>query len=315
MNARPLCLALFVASMLGTTSFNVFAGGTTPAASTQPSASFRIGEMTAMSINDGSLTEPNDGKSFVTDQSPAAVATLLTKAGLPGDHVELAIHPLLVKAGTYVLLFDSGAGRYFGPASGKLPASLAQAGVDPATVTDIFISHTHGDHIGGLVTMAGKLFFPKATIHMSAPEWQWLSHMKDADGAKIGVPDVERVVATIRSHVAAFQPGATVLPGLVKAVEIDGHTPGHSGYDIGTAPQDLFYVGDAMHSSVVSVEQPAWKIAFDNDPATAEASRVALVPRLAASGQRIFAVHFPFPGVGKIVRKDGSYAWQPELLP
>ena len=60
-------------------------------------------------------------------------------------------------------LFDTGAGSNFGDIAGKLQGALAAAGEDPAKVTDIFISHAHGDHIGGLVTSAGALAFANAT--------------------------------------------------------------------------------------------------------------------------------------------------------
>jgi hypothetical protein len=43
-------------------------------------------------------------------------------------------------------------------------------------------------------------------------------------------------------------------------------------------------------------------------------TRVALVKSSAASGQRLYSEHFPFPGIGKIVKgKDGA-SWQPESL-
>jgi hypothetical protein len=30
---------------------------------------------------------------------------------------------------------------------------------------------------------------------------------------------------------------------------------------------------------------------------------------VAASGQRIYSVHFPFPGVGRIEKRGEGYAW------
>jgi hypothetical protein len=64
----------------------------------------------------------------------------------------------------------------------------------------------------------------------------------------------------------------------------------------------------------VSVREPQWQTAFDADPSSSAASRVAFVERVAASGQRLYAVHFPFPGVGKIVKKNSGYTWVPESL-
>jgi glyoxylase-like metal-dependent hydrolase (beta-lactamase superfamily II) len=98
----------------------------------------------------------------------------------------------------------------------------------------------------------------------------------------------------------------------VKAVDIKGHTPGHSGYLITSGDQSLLYIGDAMHHSVISVQQPDWTIAFDGDAPTAQTSRKQLIADLAANGQRIYAVHFPFPGLGKIAKKGDTFVWVAE---
>ena len=112
--------------------------------------------------------------------------------------------------------------------------------------------------------------------------------------------------------VDAFAPGAELVPGVVKAVEIKGHTPGHSGYRITSGSDSLLYVGDSMHHFIVSVQKPEWTCGFDGDGTTAAASRAALISELASSGERVFAVHFPFPGVGKIEKRDDGFVWVAE---
>jgi glyoxylase-like metal-dependent hydrolase (beta-lactamase superfamily II) len=275
---------------------------------------FKIGTLSAFALKDGSIQEPNDGKSFVLGESPAEVALVLEAGGASGDHFEFSIQPLLVRAGNRVLLFDSGAGINFGGTAGKLTQSMAAAKIDPASVTDIFISHAHGDHSGGLVTSRGKLTFPNASIHMSAPEWQWLSAMSPKDAKNIGLQDQPALVAAVRPKIATFQPGAVLVPGVVAAVEIKGHTPGHSAYLIGADTNTILYIGDSMHSHVVSVRKPTWKISFDTDKEVSAASRAALIARSASSGQRIYAVHFPFPGIGKITQEKDGPTWLPEEL-
>ena len=63
---------------------------------------------------------------------------------------------------------------------------------------------------------------------------------------------------------------------------------------------------------VVSVQKPDWTIAYDHDAKTAQASRAAVIAQSAASGQRIYAVHFPFPGVGKFEKRGEEYVWVAE---
>jgi len=282
-----------------------------PVAQYQP---FKIGSFSAVSLKDGELDAPVDGKTFVIDRPNEAVGAVLKAGGAPADHIELSIQTLLVHAGGRVLLFDTGAGNYFGDIAGKLPESMRAAGEPPANVTDIFISHVHGDHIGGLVTASGALAFPHATIHMSAPEWKWLSGFSEEEAKKYGIKQVSSLVSAIKPKVAPFEPGAELLPGIVKAVELKGHTPGHSGYRIGTGADSVLVFGDALHSYVISVRRPAWVVAFDGDRPRGAATRVTLVNSSAASGQRLFAEHFPFPGIGKIVADKDGTTWQPESL-
>lgn len=300
--------------MVGLAFVSIAAGSAASAAGGAQYQAFKIGSYEAVSLKDGVLQEPNDGKSFLVGQPTAAVAAVLESAGAPGDHFEFSVQPLLVHAGQRVLLFDTGAGSSFGDIAGKLQGSLAAAGEDPAKVTDIFISHAHGDHIGGLVSSAGALAFPNAAIHMSAPEWKWLSEMSPEGARNFGIPGLASLVGTIRPKVVPFEPGARLLPGIVEAVPVKGHTPGHSAYRIGTGSNTLLVFGDTLHSYVVSVRKPAWKISFDLDQETGAASRVAFVSQSATSGQRLYAYHFPFPGVGKIVKDKDGYTWVPESL-
>ena len=273
---------------------------------------FKIGTYSAVALKDGVIEAPVDGKSFIVGHPNQSVGAVLKAGGAPADHFEFSIQPLLVHAGARVLLFDTGAGSFFGDIAGRLPESMKAAGEKPAGVTDIFISHAHGDHIGGLLTSTGALAFPNATIHMSAPEWKWLSGLKEDEAKNFGIQQVSALVSAIKPQVVAFEPGADLLPGIVKAVELGGHTPGHSGYRIGSGTDSVLVFGDAMHSFLVSVRKPSWQVAYDNDKQLGATTRVALVESSAASGQRLYSEHFPFPGIGKIVKgKDGA-SWQPE---
>jgi glyoxylase-like metal-dependent hydrolase (beta-lactamase superfamily II) len=270
---------------------------------------FKIGEFAALALKDGTLQFANDGKTFGVGHAPEEVAALLARAHLPSNQLDLSIQPLLVKAGGRVLLFDTGAGANMGASGGKLPKSLAAASVDPGSVTDIFISHAHGDHVGGLLTASGAPAFPAATIHLSSPEWAYLKSLNAKSAETVAITKYTALLAAIEPKVATFAPGAEIIPGIVKAVEIKGHTPGHSGYLITSNQDSLLYIGDAMHHYVVSVQKPDWTINFDADAATAETSRNALLAKSADTRQRIYAVHFPFPGIGRIKRSGESFVW------
>jgi glyoxylase-like metal-dependent hydrolase (beta-lactamase superfamily II) len=283
-----------------------------PVAKEENTRSLMIGELQAMAVRDGSLEFPNDNKVFGVGQTPEEFASFLIAAGQPTDKLQLSLQPLLVQTTDRVMLFDTGAGSNFGAGSGLLLVNLTTAGIDPKSVTDIFISHVHGDHVGGLVDANGALNFPNARIHIAKAEWKFLQGL-GADKAKnIAVTNYDAMVAGMKPKVDAFAPGSELVKGTVKAVDIQGHTPGHSGYLITQGPESLLYVGDSMHHYIVSVQKPDWPMNFDSDQATGARSRAALIADSAAKGQRIYAVHFPFPGVGKFEKQGDGFVWMAE---
>ncbi|MBJ7446629.1 MAG: MBL fold metallo-hydrolase [Brevundimonas sp.] len=261
---------------------------------------FKIGALDAYALKDGSLSVPNNGEVLAIGEAKADVDALLTANGLPTDTLGLSIQPMLVRMGDKVVLFDTGAGGQMGT-EGKLLTSLTAAGVQPAQVTDILISHAHGDHVGGLVNGQGQLVFTNAAIRMTANEWDALK----AD------PTMAALVTAITPKVQTFAAGVEVLPG-VTAVDIQGHTPGHTGYQITSGTEGLLYIGDTMHHSVISVQRPDWTIQFDGRADVAEASRRALLERAATENLRLYAVHFPYPGLGRIERRADDFVWVAE---
>lgn len=269
-----------------------------PAPAAPAARAFSIGKVKFVALRDMSNVVPNDGSVFGVGVPTDQVAAVLKAHGAPTDRIPLGVDALLAVLPGHVVLLDTGLGP---KVDGVLPLSLAEAHVAPASVTDILITHSHGDHIGGLLTKEGGLAFPNATIHMSAPEWAFLQ----AEGNKA-------VVEAISPKVQPFEPGAEVVPG-IRSVPLPGHTPGHSGYLIGSGKDALLDIGDTAHSSVISLAKPDWTIQYDTDADQGRAQRKAELAKLATSHQRIFAPHFPYPGVGYVVKAGDGYSWQPQV--
>ena len=257
--------------------------------------SFSVGKLKLTALHDAQYVFPNDGKTFGLGVSPAAVSDVLRAAGAPTDRVTLSVNALLVRTGRRVLLIDTGLGP---KAHGGLVASLSEEKVSPKAVTDILITHSHGDHIGGLLDANGGLEFPKATIRMASAEWAWLQKNGSA-----------KTVEAISGHVRTFEPGAQIAPGIT-SVALAGHTPGHVGYEIVSGDARLLDIGDLAHSSIVSLQKPEWGVAFDNEGAVAKTTRLATLPRLAKDQELVYSPHFPFPGVGHIVAEGNAFAWK-----
>lgn len=268
---------------------------------------FTVGALRLAALRDGVIVVPVAESPWVQAGATAdQVRELLTAGGAPTDAVHLPVQPLLVRDGDRVVLIDAGAGGQMGTAN-LLVGSLRASGVEPGQVTDILISHAHGDHVGGLVDAKGALVFPNAVIRMSAPEWEAARTGAEAQGAG-------PLVAAITPKVEVFQPGAQVTPS-IRAVPLKGHSPGHSGYEIASGPERLLYLGDALHSSIISVPRPDLALVWDSDRAAGVATRQDILKRGATEQLRLYGVHFPFPGLGRIERRDEGYVWVAEATP
>lgn len=287
--------ALLAALLLASTAAQAQLG---PVAVVPEVAAFKLGKLSMSVLRDAAANAPNDAKVFGVDAGVAAVDEVLKAAGATPGQISLSVNVLLVRTPGHIVLVDTG----YGAPRGITLASLTKAGVAPAAITDVLISHGHGDHVGGLVDAAGKSVFPKAKVHMAADEW---SSIKAA-------PANARLVAGIAGQVNAFAPGAAILPGIA-AVDLHGHTPGHSGYQIASGTAKLLAIGDSAHSYIVSLARPDWVMGYDRDAVQGAASRRAVLTRLADGSETVFSPHFPYPGVGKVVRAGAGFAWQPGL--
>lgn len=294
MTAIRLCL---LAGALAAASAAPAAPG--PVAVTPEVRWFELGSVKLGSLHDGGMQAPNDAKVLGIDVGAQAVAKVLARAGAPSDSIALSVNVLVAQLPGRIVLFDTGLGP---KAGGQLMASLAKAGIAPDAVTDVLITHGHGDHVGGLVLADGAPAFPKAAVRMAAKEW---TAIKDK-------PQNASLAAAIGGQVQTFEPGAEAVPG-IRTRAIEGHTPGHTGYELTAGKSRLFALGDTAHSFIVSLAEPDWAMAYDLDKAVGKASRRATLARLATSRELVFAPHFPYPGVGRVVRSGKGFAWRPSL--
>jgi glyoxylase-like metal-dependent hydrolase (beta-lactamase superfamily II) len=275
------------------------AATTGPIATPPAATKFSIGKLTAFALHDADFAAANDGSVFAVDGTTDEVAKVLKTAGMPPDVIPLSVNALLVKVKDHVVLLDTGLGP---KAKGVLMQSLKKAGVSAREITDVLITHVHGDHVGGLATADGAPAFPKAKVRMSSAEWVFMQ----------GQADLAPLVKTISAQVQTFEPGTEVAPGIT-AIAIKGHTPGHMGYEIVSGGDRILDIGDSAHSSIISLIRPDWAMGFDSDRAVGKASREKLLSDLSKSHERVFSPHFPYPGVGTVESEGIHYRWQPTL--
>ncbi|MGZ9058351.1 MAG: MBL fold metallo-hydrolase [Burkholderiaceae bacterium] len=271
-----------------------------------------LGEFEVTALSDGTVDLHME--QLLTNVTAARIRSALAKAYLK-DPVEASVNAYLINTGSKLLLIDAGSGTFFGPTVGKLMANLKASGYQPEQIDEIYITHMHADHVGGLVA-GNQIAFPNAIVRADQREGDlWLSKTNMDAAPKEAKQVFEGAMASINPYVAAgkFRPfsGNTDLSPGIKAVSTYGHTPGHTIYVVESQGQRLVLWGDLMHAAAVQFPDPSVTIKFDTDSKAAAAQRKAQYADAAKRGHWVAAAHLPFPGIGHL-RADGKgYDWIP----
>jgi glyoxylase-like metal-dependent hydrolase (beta-lactamase superfamily II) len=273
--------------------------------------SYKVGSAEVTAIYDGIFEKPHD-PTFISNASVDDTKAAMVKAGLSPDFVSISGTVSVVKNGGKTILCDSGTGGYApGWVSGKIAPNMKAAGIDPAKIDIVLISHFHPDHIFGLMEKdTNAQVYPNAEIVVSDVEYKFWTDPAVIDKlpeARKGL--ARRVQATFPTwkNIKQVTGEADVAPGM-KFVMAPGHTPGHRAFLLASGNDSLMLSNDTMYVPALNVANPGWRGAYDQDGATAEATRRAMMDKLIADKMMVAGFHFPFPGVGMIAKDGTGYA-------
>ena len=286
-----------------------------PQVKTQAPGFYRlmVGQIEVTALSDGTVGLPIT--KLLTNTTPDVIEKVLARNYLK-DLVETSVNAFLVNTGAKLVLIDAGAAGLFGPTLGKLQASLKAAGYSPEQVDEVYISHMHPDHVGGL-SAGGEMAFPNAVVRADRRDAEhWLSQANLDKAPADAKGFFQGAMASLNLYVKAgrFKPfdGDTALVPGVHAQLTGGHTPGHSFYVIESGTDKLVLWGDAMHVGAVQFSAPTITIAFDSDPKVAAAARAKAYADAAEQGWWVGASHLSFPGLGKLrASEGGAYVFVP----
>lgn len=274
----------------------------------------KLGAMEVIALNDGALRRPL-GEEFVRNVPLEQVKALLASQSLPTDYVDIPFTPFLVVTPAGRFLLDTGFADNGPPTTGKLAAQLAAAGFKPEDIDHVVISHYHGDHINGLRKKDGSLTYPKAKVHVPAPEHAfWFDDAKmnaAPPAARGGFDNARQVIGSLPADILVqYEPGQELAPG-IKAEAAFGHTPGMSMVSVQSEGQTFMYVADLTNVPSLFARSPDWAVQFDMDAEMARQTRRRVFDRLVRDKVMAGGYHFPFPAFGTIETAGSGYQFKP----
>jgi len=272
-------------------------------------SSYKVGDYEVIQLRDGARTFAMPD-TFVINVSKDQASAAAAAAYIPNGQVTIPFSPMIVNTGSKLVAIDSGNGLGAFASSkgavGQARGNMEAAGIDPKQIDIVLISHFHGDHIGGLKNADGSPAFPNAEIKVPSIEaafWADDANQGKANGFnKAQFPNVKKMMEGLK--VTPYDADKEVAPGIT-SMSTPGHTPGHMSFVVASGSSRILVQSDVTNIPALFLRNPDWQVMFDNDPATAVATRHKLYDMAAAEKMLITGYHFPFPCVGH-VEKDGS---------
>lgn len=268
----------------------------------------RVGEAEITVVHDGFAARRAQG--LVRNVPLPEVEEALRSHFIDPDAMENPYNVAVVTIGSRNYVIDAGFADNGPATTGQVAANMRAAGIDPASINGVLVTHFHPDHINGLRRKDGSLVYPNAEIHVPEAEWAyWMD-----DGRMSQTPEAQRgafllsrrVFGPIAAQVRRFSPGAEVVPG-IQSLATPGHTPGHTSFIVASGSAKALVQGDVSGIPSLFVERPGWHSIFDLDVATAEATRRSVYDMAAVERMPIIGYHFPFPAVGYVTRAGSGY--------
>lgn len=280
---------------------------------------FKLGDWECTVTWDGYIHHGYEG--IYPNADPAEMARLQKLYRLPSDHIPMDLNPVVVNTGENLILIDAGMGKkrpLFGEFMGRTEENMRAAGIDPADIDIVLMTHLHPDHSFGLINPDGSALYPNARLFCTQIDWdEWTDEksLSRNDHYKEWTEGTLEAVAPYRERLELFQMGDQVLSG-VRTMSVAGHSLGQVAYIFENSGEKVVFTGDVAHHHVYDPIHPEWffHMDFDSDPELGAQAKSDIFRKVVDENIKFHGYHFPYPGLGVIADQgDGTYLFHPDL--
>lgn len=275
---------------------------------------FSLGGLDITIVSDGNISQPANG--LAVNAPEGALAAFLAAHRLAADVNYAHTNHVVIQNGTDTLLVDVGSGSRFQASAGRLLGNLVAAGIDADSISHVALTHAHPDHIWGLRDDFDELVLPEAAYFMGQSEYEnWTAPglvNRVEESFQQFVVGAVNSLEVVEPSLSLVGDGAVLIEG-VSMIDTPGHTAGHMGLYVENAGQKLLVLGDSIAHAYISFERPDWTPGIDELPEAAIAMRRKLLDWAADENIALAGYHFPFPGVGHVLKEGDSYRFIPAL--
>lgn len=257
--------------------------------------SYKIGALTMTSLRDGYVDMPPTR--LREPEGNALGDSLAQQASLVGGNLRLSVNAFSLDDGFDVTLIDTGASNAWHPTMGLLPLALREANIDVERVRTVAFTHTHIDHINGLILANGDDAFPQLSRLLVPKE-------------EVDMFRAEARLQRFHERAEAFEAGQRVGAN-IEAVAASGHEVGHTCFRVTSEGETVLIWGDIVHVPSIQFDHPEVTWEFDRAQEEARASRLRILALAADNKYYVAGAHLDSPGVGRIARSATGFRFDP----
>lgn len=258
----------------------------------------RIGNLVVTAVFDGMVEIPLEA----TTNIPLDEARRLQDESLRPYPPMLPTAFFAITRGEDTVLIDVGGTPELDAELGLGRANLIASGIDPDRISTVLMTHLHTDHYGGLTLADGSAAYPNAELVLHAADHRFRF------GAAEPPPDyMRRAMAPYADRLRLIEGGAVAAD--IEALPLPGHTPGHTGFLIGSGDERLLIWGDVIHLPAIQFAHPEVSLSYDVDGNLAATSRKHAFSRASKEHLLVAGMHMDFPCFGRAVADGEAHRW------